>query len=325
MKYKISVIIPVYQVEKYLNQCVASVLRQSYKNMEVILVDDGSTDNCPTICDAYAEKDKRVIVVHKSNGGLSDARNAGIGIATGEYVMFLDADDFWDDTQAIERLVKRIEMTKPDVLSYSYKKYYEESNQKKPQFFNIEAMPTTLQDKNSQLDYMLRNSLYIACACNKLISLHILKSEMMFEKGKLSEDVEWCARLLIYAKSFDFVCENFYCYRQRSGSITHTFDEKACSDLKNNIIGCLNIAENANAVMRSFLYKYTAYQLSTFVLVQAIAISCPPNCIDELSEYAWVLKHYGKNRKVRCLYYLYNIIGFRFLCGLVKAVKKMWK
>ena len=94
----ISVIVPVYKVEKYLDKCVQSIVDQTYRNLEIILVDDGSPDNCPAMCDAWAEKDDRIRVIHKENGGLSDARNAGMAIATGEYIGFVDSDDWiFDD------------------------------------------------------------------------------------------------------------------------------------------------------------------------------------------------------------------------------------
>ena len=94
MENKVSVIIPVYKVEKYLEKCIDSVINQSYSNLEIILVDDGSPDNCGKICDKYAKKDNRIRVIHKTNGGLSDARNNGIKIATGNYIAFIDSDDY---------------------------------------------------------------------------------------------------------------------------------------------------------------------------------------------------------------------------------------
>ena len=94
MNNKISVIIPVYKVEEFLDDCVRSVIAQTHTNTEIILVDDGSPDNCPAMCDSWAEKDKRIKVIHKPNGGLSDARNAGLEIATGEYISFIDSDDW---------------------------------------------------------------------------------------------------------------------------------------------------------------------------------------------------------------------------------------
>ena len=90
----ISVIVPIFKVEDYLRKCVDSVINQTYKNLEIILVDDGSPDNCPKICDEYANQDSRIKVIHKENGGLSDARNAGMKIAKGEYVSFIDSDDY---------------------------------------------------------------------------------------------------------------------------------------------------------------------------------------------------------------------------------------
>ena len=94
MEKKISVIVPVYKVEKFINRCIDSILNQSYTDFELILVDDGSPDNCGKICDDYASKDKRIVVIHKENGGLSDARNAGIDAMKGQYVTFIDSDDY---------------------------------------------------------------------------------------------------------------------------------------------------------------------------------------------------------------------------------------
>lgn len=324
MSIKLSVVIPVYKVEQYLKQCVDSVLGQKYQNIEVILIDDGSPDCCSQICDEYASKDVRIKVVHQENSGLSAARNAGIDIITGDYVLFLDGDDFWDDEEALSRLVERIKNTNPDVLNYSYKKYYEDSKKKVPQFADIPSMPVEYQDRLEQLDYITKDFLYIASACNKLIRASILSEYMRFEKGKLSEDVEWCARLLCYAKSFDFVCENFYCYRQRSTSITHTMQEKACSDLTSNIEGCMKIADQTECEVKKYLYRYIAYQLSTFVAVQAIATKCPPECIEKLAQYQWLFSYHGKNKKVTYLYIANKILGFKNMCRIVRWSKKFW-
>ena len=114
-KFKISVIIPVYKVEDYLIQCVESILCQTYTNLEVILIDDGSPDNCPDICDRYSEKDSRVIVIHKENGGLSSARNAGLDIATGDIIAFIDSDD-WIELDMFERMVNLKIQTGADIV-----------------------------------------------------------------------------------------------------------------------------------------------------------------------------------------------------------------
>ena len=107
MNPMISVIVPIYNVEKYLARCVDSIVNQTYKNLEIILVDDGSPDRCPQMCDDYADKDSRNKVIHKKNGGLSDARNAGMAVATGEYISFIDSDD-WIETSMFELLLNNI-------------------------------------------------------------------------------------------------------------------------------------------------------------------------------------------------------------------------
>ena len=121
-----SIIIPVYNVEKYLNKCVDSVLNQTFTDFEVILVDDGSTDNCPAICDSYAEKDKRVKVIHKPNGGLINARKSGLEIADGNYIGFVDSDD-WIEPEMYELFANMIKKYSPDMVLSDF--YFDNGNE----------------------------------------------------------------------------------------------------------------------------------------------------------------------------------------------------
>ena len=127
MDEKISIISPVYNVEDYLKDCVESILNQTYKNIELILIDDGSTDNSGKICDEYASKDNRVKIVHKKNGGLSSARNAGLDIATGDYIFFVDSDDFLYKNSVIEKIIKATNGGTKDLILLPYIKWYSES------------------------------------------------------------------------------------------------------------------------------------------------------------------------------------------------------
>lgn len=193
---KFSIIIPVYKVELYLRQCVESVLRQSCKDLEVILVDDGSPDNCPAICDDYAKKDNRVRVIHKINGGLSDARNIGLEIAEGEYVLFLDSDDWWDDLQALEKINSKLNGTDADMIIIGMKKFYTQQN-----IFGDERIPQK---------------------CDKVVRRTIIEQDhQRFVKGQYSEDIEWCCKLLEKNLNIEILEESFYVYRQQvSTSIT---------------------------------------------------------------------------------------------------------
>lgn len=317
---KISVIIPIFKVEQYLKQCVESVLKQTYRNIEVILVDDGSPDKSPAICDEFSKIDKRVVVIHKKNGGLSDARNAGIHKATGEYIIFLDGDDFWDDLQGLQKLVARVRQTKVDVLNYSYKKYFEDTGEIFSYIQNGKEMPSTCNSKTAQINYLTGNSYYIASACNKMIRRSLFKEKLFFEQGVFSEDIEWCAKLLYYAESFDFICEDFYCYRQRKDSIRHTISKKKCVDLKNNILKCIEISKRANDEWKNYFYRYVAFQYATFFMVQAQAEEVPYEEIAELSKFKWILKYHGNHRKVKYLYYMSKMTGYRNACRLIRMV-----
>lgn len=315
---KISIIIPVYGVERYVEECIESVRNQTYRNIEIILVDDGSRDNSPEICDKYVKKDKRILVIHKENGGLSDARNRGIECATGDYVLFLDGDDYWDDRNALDYLVERVRQTRPDVLNFSYEKYYEDTKEKIPYFKEIASMPIQCRNKKEQLAYLTGNHLYIASACNKFIRRDLLNENMRFKRGVYSEDIEWCARLLYYAESIDFICENFYCYRQRRDSIRHTIDDKKCKDLCQNIIHCINLAQQAEKDFQEYYYRYAAYQYGTFFKVQAQAKNRQTECIEILKEYSWILKYHTHNKKLKCLYLGCKILGYKNLCSIIR-------
>ena len=323
MDIKFSVIVPVYNVEKYLDQCVDSILNQDYNNFEIIIVDDGSIDNSPQMCDMYAKQDSRITVVHKDNGGLSDARNTGVSYASGDYIIFIDSDDFLKNSKAFRKIADRIKLTDPDVLNFLYEKYYESNNNfVSYQVFN-ESMPMNIKSKEEQLNYLTQNSIYIASACNKVIRSNIAKNNM-FIKGVLSEDIEWCVRLMINANSFDFLNENLYCYRQREGSITKTCSNKSCIDLKYAILKCISYAEETESNVTEYLYRYICYQFSTFIAIQAMTDNCPKECIDELSKYKWLFKYHCGNKKVKMLYFLCKIMGYKNLCRLASITKEIW-
>ena len=319
----VSVIIPIYNTEPYLHQCVDSVLNQRFHDLEIILVDDGSTDNSPQICDAYAKKDKRICVIHKPNGGLSDARNAGVKIAKGEYALFLDSDDFWIDRDAVKKLAARQTIKASDVLSFSYHKLDENTGKIGKMNLSGPDMPTAYFSKRDQFSHLFSNDLFISSACNKLISIELLK-KLPFEKGKFSEDVEWTCRLMKMAQSFDYINEDFYCYRQRAGSIAHTISEKNCTDLKDAILKCWEMLVPCDPEIERFLETYTAYQLSTFIAVQSFTEHFQEKSIEELRKVTPVLSHFGRNRKVQCMYYGVKGMGLKKWCRFIRATKTIW-
>jgi len=210
----ISIIIPIYNVEQYLRQCVVSVVNQTYKNIEIILVDDGSQDNCPAICDEYARHDDRIKVIHKENGGLSDARNAGLDIASGSYIGFVDSDD-WLDEEMYHILVRDILDYKADIACCEIITVSEEGAIIKGQ--------TTFKHKTvvKEGDDVVRYIYGKFSACNKLYRSELF-GNIRFPFGKLYEDARTTYRLAAKADRATLNNRASYYHRIRLGSIMQT-------------------------------------------------------------------------------------------------------
>ena len=156
-----SVVIPIYNIEKYISECIDSVLNQSYKNIEILLVNDGSEDNSQSICEFYSKKDNRVRLINKKNGGLSSARNKGIEVARGNYIIFLDGDDYWDDENALEKINNNLEESKADVLLLGLKKRFEDTGKIEEARYIFNREHINLESKKDTLNYLVKNNLYI--------------------------------------------------------------------------------------------------------------------------------------------------------------------
>lgn len=207
---RISVIVPIYNVEKYLNRCVDSILNQTFADFECILIDDGSPDNCGKICDEYAEKDKRIRVIHKENGGLSDARNAGIKVAQGEYLSFIDSDD-WIHPQMLEILYNGI--TKNDVLVSVCA--YERVETEKP-FKNIKNPEYEIL---KGMDFFTEDNVTAVVAWNKLYHKSLFDS-IRYPVGKIHEDEFTTYKILYKAGNIAFCSEKMYMYFVNNTGIT---------------------------------------------------------------------------------------------------------
>lgn len=227
---KVSVIIPVYKVEQYLNKCVESVVNQTYKDLEIILVDDGSTDNCPKMCDEWAKKDERIKVVHKPNGGLSDARNKGIEIATGDFLCFVDSDDSINP-QMVEILWKTLTKTDSDISMCSWKKVQDINNPNNKVYDNENFKIQTFEnDEVFDLLYNKKVPLIMA-AWAKLYKKEIFKS-IRYPLGKIHEDEAVIHEILNNCKKLSYVDYQMYNNTQRGDSITATsFSKKRLNAL----------------------------------------------------------------------------------------------
>lgn len=216
----ISVIVPIYNVEKYLSKCIDSILNQTYKNIEVLLVNDGSTDNSEQICLEYAKKDNRIKYLKKKNGGLSDARNYGIEHANGEYLSFVDSDDYLDCT-FLEKLYYSIINNNTEVAVCSYELINELDN-KVINTINIPShteKTTGIEIMKGVLNFKFRQPFVVVW--NKLYKKYIFKN-LRFEVGKLHEDEFMVHKLWYYTKNISLVNEPLYKYLRRENSITQS-------------------------------------------------------------------------------------------------------
>ncbi len=209
----ISIIVPIYKVEPYLDRCIRSIVAQTYTNIEIILVDDGSPDNCPAICDDWAKRDSRIKVIHKENGGLSDARNAGLAIATGELISFIDSDDSIAP-EFLEQLHRALIEHNADIAECAVS-YVSESGETLRQ---RNAAESVQMDKIEALRRLVQENGVYQTVWNKLYRREVIDG-IPFEKGKLNEDEFWTYRVFDRIGKQAIVREPLYNYLQRGSSI----------------------------------------------------------------------------------------------------------
>ena len=213
---KVSVIVPVYKVEKYLNKCVDSIINQTLEDIEIILVDDGSPDNCGKICDDYAQKDNRIVVIHKTNGGLSDARNAGLEVARGEYIGFVDSDDYIAP-EMISLLYGVCKKNSTDIAGCDLAYVYETTDRVD---YNSNKQESVLSSDDF-FALMLDVNKYLRTGVWNKIYKRSLFDTVRFPKGKLFEDVGTMYKLIFQVDKITYVSKPGYFYlKQREGAIT---------------------------------------------------------------------------------------------------------
>lgn len=213
MKDLISVIVPVYKAEPYLDKCISSIVNQTYKNLEIILVDDGSPDNCPAMCDSWAKKDNRIHVIHKPNGGLSDARNAGMSVATGELMTFVDSDD-WISPDMYEYLYQRLIEDGSDIAACGVQLIWE--NGTSPRMLTCEG--NCVLNREEAMQAIIEESWLKQPVVYKIYKTKLIK-DVMFPAGKYHEDVFWSYQAVGRAQKVSVSDHIGYYYLQRGGSI----------------------------------------------------------------------------------------------------------
>lgn len=311
----LSIVIPVYNTEKYLAQCVNSVIEQPYEHLEVILVDDGSTDNSGKLCDEFEQKDNRIKVIHKENGGLSSARNTGIKHITGDYVLFVDSDDFIEKNSILMIVEFLKNYSTPDVVFLEAYKFYEKNNIEIPLGDGYKSDKINGRQKKEVMAHLACIKKYPSSSCTKLIKASLFSEHnLFFIENTTSEDIEWVTRLLNVSLSFLYYEGKYYYYRQnREGSITNTYTERKFCDLFNVI----NIViEN----MKDNEFKDTYYSFMAFfypiLLMHYSNLKDKKQYYKQVKELQYILD-FKKNKRTTIVKICCKILGVNFTAKLL--------
>jgi len=292
----ITVIIPVYNVERFLGDCVISVINQTYDNLEIILVDDGSKDSSPAICDRYAIADRRIKVIHKSNGGLSSARNAGIDVASGDYIGFIDSDDIIKP-EFFQSLYNDV-ISDKTIPSNSMICIDEDGNE-------LDELPRRERELYQSKEYARSLLLYTGdCSvCSKLFPKQVFDG-YRFDTTLLNEDYKVMTELALAGYNVMYTGYVGYCYRKRSGSTTASFGKSTQDTIKN----CLDVGDEILKIypdLKSEVSAFRLYQHLIYILLY-------PQDTEYTDESKAVLKYLRGN--------IFSNLGNKYLSIASKAV-----
>ncbi len=250
----VSVIIPVYNVEKYLDKCVESVLNQTYNNLEIILVDDGSTDNCPGKCDEWANKDKRIKVIHKQNGGASDAKNVGLDNMTGEILMFLDADDYLT-LDTIEILLNLMIKHNADVSCGTYIKVDENYS---PLSKSNDKELICVYENDNKFDFLIEHGIECVVAWGKLYRKNVF-NKLKYPFGKINEDEFVVHQYIERAEKIVYINKPIYFYLQRKTSTMGNGFSKKSLEAFEALKERIDFFKSKNVSLKYLKFAYGSY------------------------------------------------------------------
>ncbi len=322
-KPKISIVVPIYNVEKYLKKCIDSIRVQTFEDFELLLVDDGSPDNCGEICDRYAKEDSRIKVIHKKNGGLSDARNAGIDIARGDYIGFIDSDDFIENDmyQTLYDLVKNADA---DMAVCGVYNVYTQKT-----VTQYDGDETFVCNNEEAFNYILQGTKIPATICNKLIKREIFDN-IRFPVGRLYEDAFITKEIIQVVKTVAVTTAPKYYYIHREGSITTTkFKQKDMDIIEAYEITLAVIKEKFPNLIKQGEFRFF---WANFVVLDRILIADNYKNIDGYKKVVKTLrkntlkiafnKFFNKSRRISALFLLINVTLYRKLVLINDSLNK---
>lgn len=323
-----SIIVPVYNVENYLAKGVGSVLKQTFTDFELLLVDDGSNDNSLALCHDLQKEDNRILVITKENGGASDARNVGIRAAKGDYIMFLDSDDYWDDDLALQKIADGIQ-SKPSVelLLFHWKNWNLKNNQMIVFSNQYEEEVIRNSTRDNVIQSLFRTDLFPSSAVITVTRrLFLLENHLFFTKGIKAEDVDWTLQL--FDKAEQFLALNLNCYvvlLHREGSVTSTADSKSIDSVLYILDKWTPVFLSKNTAINQLLLGHLAFHYATcFITYNQLSRSEQLHYLPKMQQYRYLFQyaHSPKTAAVKKLITLFGVNLGSKIIGLLFAVRK---
>ncbi len=318
-----SVVVPVYNVQEYLRECIDSILAQTFTDYEVLLVDDGSTDTSPQICDEYAQKDDRVRAIHNRNGGASAARNTGFKEAKGDYILCIDSDDFFTDTGCFRKIYAAAQ--DKDVVLFKYQKYFDEEKR----FGKCAFSYTGIDEADTVatvVDKLVNADAFFGMAWMKCIRRQLIAdNDLYFKEGIVAEDIDWNYALYCCAQTIAAIDEPFIAYRQRENSVTSALKLKTLTSLLYVLekwaprLDALPDKTLNGALMGSLAKHYS----NMLIAYTRIKNNEKKQYIARMKALAWLLP-YARSQRPRLMGKVYRVFGFRatvMLVGILDRVR----
>jgi len=307
-----SIIVPVYNVEKYIKQCIESILSQDYDDYELILVDDGTKDSSGFICDEYAKIHNNVTVIHKENGGLSSARNAGLEAAKGEWIWFIDSDDYIE-AHSLSKLAGIIKKEQADMYCFNARKVTETGEEIQKLLFTYDYYGIDISREDKKLKFLCEEVLIYKVgweACFRLYNKDVIKNnDLKFTDTKtvFAEDLDFYLRYLLHTGRIYFVCDILYYYRQVGSSLVHSYDERSIIPRLNNLTHNFYkaVTLNGDKIIKENFYRVYFGLINYHIQFKIDSLSFDEikNEINEDRTCAKWLKRALKNKDVLCTGY----------------------
>lgn len=325
MRY--SFIIPVYNAENQLSVGVESILRQSFCDFEIILVNDGSSDGSGELCHDFEQRDSRIIAVDRENGGTSAARNTGLHLAHGEYIIFLDNDDFWDDSEALAKIDGNLLQSNADVLLFWMKERDEKTGKETCEALSLTRAEIVSHSASEAIAAFLHYGKLSVTVWTKVIKRSlIMQNGLTFPEGMRNEDTDFTAQVIRKARSYDWLGEAPYVYRRNTGQsqTSEKITYKQLCDLKTVLIRSVEAASEVDESLLNVYYSYLAFPYAVWLGYSMCDLQVEKKEFREMKKYAFLLKH-NEDIKVRKLSLLYRLFGYTVARYALKIWVRMYR